>query len=270
MQRIIRFYISVFKGESRKCRDTRWRKKSKLKNRASILSAKEEAAGSLQRTMAFGFCGAVLLLVLISLIMPDRSFSEEENRVLSKQPKFGVTEVMNKEYMEGLESYTSDQFIFRDLWIKLKVQCDLLTGKRELNGVYLGKDKYLMQAISEPDQEHVKENIKGMNAFAARHQDLNINAMIVPNAAYVMQDYLPKGAPVRDQGKDMKEIQKQLDAGSLHRCDEDAAETCGRGDVLQDGPSLDKPCGGICIQCGSRAARDRGRVRRLSEIYRDQ
>ena len=37
--------------------------------------------------------------------------------------------------------------------------------------------------------------------------------MIVPNAAYVMQDYLPKGAPVRDQGKDMKEIQKQLDAG---------------------------------------------------------
>lgn len=192
-------------------------KKEQTQKQSEHTVGKRRGSRFLQRTMAFGFCGAVLLLVLISLIMPDRSFSEEENRVLSKQPKFGVTEVMNKEYMEGLESYTSDQFVFRDLWIKLKVQCDLLTGKRELNGVYLGKDKYLMQAISEPDQEHVKENIKenikGMNAFAARHQDLNINAMIVPNAAYVMQDYLPKGAPVRDQGKDMKEIQKQLDAG---------------------------------------------------------
>lgn len=188
-------------------------KKEQTQKQSEHTVGKRRGSRFLQRTMAFGFCGAVLLLVLISLIMPDRSFSEEENRVLSKQPKFGVTEVMNKEYMEGLESYTSDQFVFRDLWIKLKVQCDLLTGKRELNGVYLGKDKYLMQAISEPDQEHVKENIKGMNAFAARHQDLNINAMIVPNAAYVMQNYLPKGAPVRDQSKDMKEIQKQLDAG---------------------------------------------------------
>lgn len=188
-------------------------KKEQTQKQSEHTVGKRRGSRFLQRTMAFGFCGAVLLLVLISLIMPDRSFSEEENRVLSKQPKFGVTEVMNKEYMEGLESYTSDQFVFRDLWIKLKVQCDLLTGKRELNGVYLGKDKYLIQAISEPDQEHVKENIKGMNAFAARHQDLNINAIIVPNAAYVMQDYLPKGAPVRDQGKDMKEIQKQLDAG---------------------------------------------------------
>lgn len=104
-------------------------KKEQTQKQSEHTVGRRRGSRFLQRTMAFGFCGAVLLLVLVSLILPDRSFSEEENRVLSERPKFGAAEVMNKEYMEGLESYTSDQFVLRDLWIKLKVQCDLLTGK---------------------------------------------------------------------------------------------------------------------------------------------
>ena len=37
-----------------------------------------------------------------------------------------------------------------------------------------------------------------------------MNALIAPNAAYVLKDWLPKGAPVRDQGKDLAYIQKHL------------------------------------------------------------
>ena len=66
-----------------------------------------------------------------------------------------------------------------------------------------------MQIPSEPDMKNVGENLEAMNRFAEKH-DTKINAMIVPNAAFVMQDYLPSGAPVRDQGRDMKNIRKQL------------------------------------------------------------
>ena len=34
--------------------------------------------------------------------------------------------------------------------------------------------------------------------------------MIIPNAAYVLKDKLPKGAPVRDQSEDMKQIREEL------------------------------------------------------------
>lgn len=160
--------------------------------------------------MAYCFAGMVLLLLAASIIQPDRKISEEENRVLAEFPKFGLESIRNKDYMTGLESYASDQFVLRDAWISLKVQCDLLAGKREFNGVYLGKKKYLMQIPTEMDEKNTRENLEAINQFYKKNNDLLMNTLIVPNAAYIMEDYLPAGAPVRDQGADMEYIRKQL------------------------------------------------------------
>ena len=78
----------------------------------------------------------------------------------------------------------------------------MLLGKREFNGVYLGKEKYLMQAMSEPNAKAVKENLAAISNLADKNSSLNVNVMIIPNAAYVLKDKLPKGAPVRDQSED--------------------------------------------------------------------
>ncbi len=168
---------------------------------------------NLNRGMAWCFAGMVLLLVAASIIQPDRKISDEENRVLTTFPKPGIENIKNKEYMTALEDYSSDQFILRDLWIRLKVRCDLLVGKREFNGVYLGKKKYLMQIPVGMDEKNTKENLEAMNRFRQKNSNLRMNALIVPNAAYIMKDYLPLGAPVRDQGEDMNYIKKQLSGG---------------------------------------------------------
>ncbi len=168
---------------------------------------------NLNRGMAWCFAGIVLLLVAASIIQPDRKISDEENRVLTTFPKPSIENIKNKEYMTALEDYSSDQFILRDLWIRLKVRCDLLVGKREFNGVYLGKKKYLMQIPVGMDEKNTKENLEAMNQFRQKNSNLRMNALIVPNAAYIMKDYLPLGAPVRDQGEDMNYIKKQLSGG---------------------------------------------------------
>lgn len=168
---------------------------------------------NLNRGMAWCFAGIVLLLVAASIIQPDRKISDEENRVLTTFPKPSIENIKNKEYMTALEDYSSDQFILRDLWIRLKVHCDLLVGKREFNGVYLGKKKYLMQIPVGMDEKNTKENLEAMNQFRQKNSNLRMNALIVPNAAYIMKDYLPLGAPVRDQGEDMNYIKKQLSGG---------------------------------------------------------
>lgn len=160
--------------------------------------------------MAYCFAGMVLLLLAASIIQPDRKISEEENRVLAEFPKPGLESLKNKDFMTGLENYASDQFVLRDAWIGLKVQCDLLAGKREFNGVYLGKKKYLMQIPVEMDEKNTKENLEAINQFYRRNNELKVNMLIVPNAAYIMKDYLPAGAPVRDQEADMEYIKKQL------------------------------------------------------------
>lgn len=49
-----------------------------------------------------------------------------------------------------------------------------------------------------------------MNQFRQKNSNLRMNALIVPNAAYIMKDYLPLGAPVRDQGEDMNYIKSSF------------------------------------------------------------
>lgn len=173
----------------------------------------KKARKDLHWNMAWCFAGLVLLLVLAGLILPDKKMSDEENRVLTAFPRPGIENIKNKEYMTALEDYASDQFAFRDLWIRLKVQCDLLAGKREFNGVYLGKKKYLMQIPVGMDEKNTQENLEAMNRFYARNNELRMYTLIVPNAAYIMKDYLPLGAPVRDQAKDMQYIEEQLSDG---------------------------------------------------------
>jgi hypothetical protein len=152
----------------------------------------------------------VLGMALLEILCKDKTFSEQENRMLTTFPSFTVESVRSETYMDNMESYVADQFPGRDAWITVKTYTDLLLGKREFNGVYLGKSKYLMEIPSEPDTENVEKNIEAINTFTSEHGDLLVNMLIAPNAAYVMEDYLPKGVDVRDQSEDAQWLQEDL------------------------------------------------------------
>ncbi len=121
------------------------------------------------RIMAASFAGIVLLFALAGIVLPDRGYSEEEKRVLASFPEASWDGIQKKDYMEDLESYVSDQFVLRDAWIRFKVQCDLLVGKREFNGIYLGKDKYLIQI---PEEHAGNQPVRGaVSGTSGLHDD---------------------------------------------------------------------------------------------------
>ena len=93
-----------------------------------------------------------VLLDLGSLIARDRSYSENENRMLAGFPKLTGSEFVSGKWFSGLESYQADQFVGRDFWISLKLGIDRFFGQKESGGVYLGKDHYLMQVQSTPNE----------------------------------------------------------------------------------------------------------------------
>lgn len=49
-----------------------------------------------------------------------------------------------------------------------------------------------------------------MKEFAAKHDDLRMSAMIVPNASLVMRDYLPANAPAHNQQEDLFTVNQAL------------------------------------------------------------
>lgn len=148
----------------------------------------------------FGFC-------LVSWAMPDKDFSAEENRTLASFPSISMAALQDASFMQGLEDWNADQFVGRNAWTSVQVGVNRLLNKQEFNGVFLGKDDYLIQAPTEPDYEQVDANIAAINQFVARNPDLSMNMIVVPNACTTMVDWLPKGAAVHDQQKDKELLQ---------------------------------------------------------------
>ena len=107
----------------------------------------------------------MVLAIVLNIFMPDKEYSESENRMLTQAPEFSLTNLASGKFMTDMEDYVTDQFVFRDQWINLKVLEDMALGKRESNGVYIGKQGYLMQV---PENNIDDDSVRGnLCAFLA-------------------------------------------------------------------------------------------------------
>lgn len=168
------------------------------------------------RWLGIGFVALLAVFALLNIFGKKKTFSEAENRTLADFPALTWESVVNGDFMTKFEDYVADQFFARNGWIDLKFWEDMVLGKKESNGVYLGKDGYLMEVPEEPDMENMKKNLQSMADFADRHADAAVYASMIPNSFYIMEEKLPYGAPVRDQAADISGIYDALD-GSV-RC----------------------------------------------------
>ncbi len=137
-------------------------------------------------------------ILFLSILEPDVTFSEMENRNLQPVPEFSYDTVADGKYMKDAEAYTSDHIIFRDQWVALKAWCERISGKKENNGIYLAADDTLIKHIASPDEEKLAENLGYINDFAEK-TDVPVYFGIIPTAASVWHEKLPKGAPTADE-----------------------------------------------------------------------
>ena len=132
-----------------------------------------------------GFMFAILVLVLsvINLFSGTKTVSETENRELAQKPELTAEAVGNGSYAKQYQEYFNDQFVFRDSWIGLKTGFDRLLGKVEENGVYIGKDGYLIEKFERPDQEVLNNTLNAMIDLKEKYPDIDHYAMIIPTAS---------------------------------------------------------------------------------------
>ncbi len=152
----------------------------------------------------------MLFAFIFNFFGKDHTYSESENRMLTQKPEFTFHNLASGKFMKDMENYVTDQFFLRDKWINLKVFEDLSLGKKESNGVYIGKKKHLMEIPDAPNQSSLDDNLKAIHDFSTRHNDVHTVMALSPNAAYVCDQLLPKNAPVRNQKKDIEYIKKAV------------------------------------------------------------
>lgn len=168
-----------------------------------------------------GFMFAILILVLsiVNLFSGTKKVSETENRELAQKPELTAEAVGSGNYAKQYQEYFNDQFVFRDSWIQLKTGFDRLLGKVEENGVYIGKDGYLIEKFEKPDQTTVNNTLRAMAAWKEKYKDITHYAMIVPTASEILEDKLPALALTADQDSSIDQAYQTLTGKGLTTID---------------------------------------------------
>jgi len=140
------------------------------------------------------FTAFIAVFFALFLILPDKGFSEQENRVLEPAPHFSLESLFAKKFTTQFESYTTDQFPFRDSWTTAKARCELAIGKEENKGVYLCAGGTLIEAFEAPDKTQLDTNIGAVKSFA-ESSPVPVYFALIPGNSEIHSDIIPKNAP---------------------------------------------------------------------------
>ena len=87
------------------------------------------------------FCIIILACSLAFILVPDRAFSEQENRDLAQMPEYDNEKFFDGVFGSEMNLYFSDQFPLRDWFVRLKSGAELALLKGENNGVLYSYDQ---------------------------------------------------------------------------------------------------------------------------------
>lgn len=156
-------------------------------------------------------------ITIASTVNPVRSFSENENRYLAQKPEFSTESLINGKYTKDYEEFITDQFVERDKWIRLKTLTERAMLKQDINGVFIGKDGYLMEKHndSDIDKEQMVKNEERLAEFIAKYGEQlgeeHVKAMIIPTASEILTEKLPPFAPGFNQNEMIERIKKETE-----------------------------------------------------------
>ena len=141
-------------------------------------------------------------LTALGLTAEEKTYSATEKRELQTRPKAKKKTIKNGKFQKKYEVYLSDQFPGRDDWVQLQTGVSRLLGKKESNGVYFGKDHYLLEHYEDEDfeAERMQMNIEALADFARNaNERADVKIMMVPTKTWVFQKKLPAFAPTFDE-----------------------------------------------------------------------
>ena len=87
------------------------------------------------------FCSFLAIFSALFLFMPDKIFSEQENRDLQQFPGLTAESFFSGEFASEMNVYFADQFPLRNLFVKLKGGLEIALLKEENNGVLYKNDQ---------------------------------------------------------------------------------------------------------------------------------
>lgn len=144
-----------------------------------------------------GLLALIYGFALTMLISPDKTFSEEENRVLQTLPHFSMESLTSGKFTKDIASYCTDQMPLRNVFVGTKAVAETVFTKRENNSVLLGKHGYIIAKADYTNYAVMDKNISAINTFAAS-PDFDVTVAIAGRSQDVLFRYMPDVYPSRE------------------------------------------------------------------------
>lgn len=144
------------------------------------------------------FAAIIFAFAAAFVILPDASFSEEENRSLTTFPKFSWDALIDGSFTSKINEYFADQFPARNSMVGIKGVTETLFWKGENNGVLLGDDGQLavrlftifksrLERVADMDYYYpdtVAQSVDALNTWA-KSADLPVATILPPRTVDV-------------------------------------------------------------------------------------
>ena len=142
------------------------------------------------RAVVLLFIGIIVVMQAAFWLLPRRSFSENEKRVLSEAPQIDAAGIADGCVFRSIESYLSDHFPGRELWVGANAYLENAEGRGATEDIVRGTDDWLFTAPVSDDRETLWDNMQAITTFAEK-QSVPVTMMAVPSAGAVVSDKLP-------------------------------------------------------------------------------
>ncbi|GAB6562409.1 secondary cell wall polysaccharide O-acetyltransferase PatB1 [Bacillus mobilis] len=95
--------------------------------------------------LLIGFLTIIFSFGILSVLKTDRAISPVENRPLAQKPALTKEALLNGSFFKDFETYTNDQLIGRDEFIKSYTIAQIDMGKSLINDIILTDDRWLLK-----------------------------------------------------------------------------------------------------------------------------
>lgn len=135
------------------------------------------------------FTAFIAIVGLLYAFMPKSNFSYAEKRYLQQFPEISWDNIKSGKFSTQFEKFLADQVPLRKAFVSINAYFELIKGNNGANGIYLGKDGYLIEKPYERDNR-LELNIDRINKFTEQVGKKTV-LVAVPSKGFIYSDKLP-------------------------------------------------------------------------------
>ena len=180
--------------------------KEQISEQDRLLSLQKELSGSSKGSdiaLIALFLAIIFGLAVAFFIIPDKSFSEEENRALQGAPALSspgkfADRLISGKFTSEVAEYYADQFPLRDSFVGLKAAVVLGLGGRENNSVISAEGGRLAELPKSFSPDTVKRNTDILSRFGEeiKKSGAELTVLAAPRSADVFESFISAPRPL--------------------------------------------------------------------------